>query len=378
MAYNSEVLARESTNVIKAVQEGLGGIRDILIDGSQLTYWRVYQSSNLPLRVVQASIAFIGSCPRFIIEAIGMLAIAFVALYFAQSEEKNLLSIFPFLGLLALGAQRLLPIFQQIYASLISISAGQDMLRAVLSLLDQPLPIPSNKSDQKIEFSEFVRLENVSFRYHSDSSEILKNINLMIKKGDRIGFIGKTGSGKSTLLDILMALLEPTSGLIEVDGIKISLKNIRGWQTNIAHVPQSIYLADLSVLQNIAFGIENDQIDLDRVKSCAKYAQLDELIESWPNKYQTHVGERGVQLSGGQRQRIGIARALYKQANIIIFDEATSALDSETEESIINAIESLDRGLTIIMVAHRLSSLRNCCKIIELENGKIKSIINNQ
>jgi ATP-binding cassette subfamily B protein len=200
----------------------------------------------------------------------------------------------------------------------------------------------------------------------------------MIKKGDRIGFIGKTGSGKSTLLDILMALLEPTSGLIEVDGIKISLKNIRGWQTNIAHVPQSIYLADLSVLQNIAFGIENDQIDLDRVKSCAKYAQLDELIESWPNKYQTHVGERGVQLSGGQRQRIGIARALYKQANIIIFDEATSALDSETEESIINAIESLDRGLTIIMVAHRLSSLRNCCKIIELENGKIKSIINNQ
>lgn len=377
IAYNSKVLSRESFKIVKSIQEGLGAIRDILLDGSQMAYWRIYQESNMPLRVAQASIAFIGSCPRFIIEAFGMLVIAFLTLYFVKSGADHLLSIVPVIGLIALGAQRLLPIFQQIYSSLISIRSGQETLNAVLSLLDKPLANYLNISSQKIEFSKFVRFENISYRYNSNSSEILKNINLIIKKGDRIGIIGKTGSGKSTLLDILMCLLEPSSGFIEVDGIKISPEYISGWRKNIAHVPQTIYLADLPILQNIAFGIEKDQIDLGRVITCAKHAQLFELIESLPNKYQTLVGERGVQLSGGQRQRIGIARALYKQAKIIIFDEATSALDNETEANIINSIESLDKDLTLIMITHRITTLKNCSTLINLDNGKIKIIYNN-
>ncbi len=197
---------------------------------------------------------------------------------------------------------------------------------------------------------------------------------MTIRKGDRVGVIGATGSGKSTLIDILMGLLEPTSGALKVDGKAITKRNVRGWQRRIAHVPQAIFLSDTTIAENIAFGIDRKDIDFDRVRDAANRAQLQDVIDKLPNKFNTIVGERGVRLSGGQRQRIGIARALYKNADILVFDEATSALDNKTEESVIKSIEALGKEITIIMIAHRITTLKKCTKVIELADGKIVNV----
>lgn len=201
---------------------------------------------------------------------------------------------------------------------------------------------------------------------------VLRGVNLKIPKGSRIGFFGTTGAGKSTLVDIVMGLLQPSAGALTVDGVPVTAANQRAWQAHIAHVPQSIFLTDSSVEENIAFGQPNDMIDRDLVISAAERAQIADAIASMPLGYATKVGERGVKLSGGQRQRIGIARALYKKADVIILDEATSALDTLTEDAVMRAIDGLGEGLTILMVAHRTATLRNCEVIVELEGGGIK------
>ena len=216
-----------------------------------------------------------------------------------------------------------------------------------------------------------INFNNVRFRYSKDSPWVLDGVNLTIPAGARFGFIGSTGSGKSTLLDLLMGLLKPTEGELLVDGQLINGRTLRAWQQTIAHVPQSIYLTDTTLAENIAFGVLPEDIDLKRVYEAAKQAQIAAYIESQSMGYNTLVGERGVRLSGGQRQRIGIARALYKQANILVFDEATSALDNATERSVMNAIEGLDHNLTILIIAHRLTTIKNCDTIVELENGRV-------
>lgn len=368
-------LSKESTQVVKALQEGLGGIRDVLIDGTQGTYCDIYRSADIPLRKAQANIFIIGNSPRFGIEALGMTLIAFLAYYLSITDE-GLSTAVPILGALALGAQRLLPVLQQAYSSWTSIKGGQATLVDTLELLDQKLPEHIDQSLIKpMSFKKNLEIKNLSFQYNEQSILVLNDINILISKGERIGIIGTTGSGKSTLLDILMGLLTPTSGNFFIDGIKIDEKNFREWQLHIAHVPQSIFLADSTISQNIAFGIPPRLIDSEQVKIAAKKAQISKTIELLPEKYDTKVGERGVRLSGGQRQRIGIARALYKNADVIVFDEATSALDNETEINVMEAVESLDQNLTVLIVAHRLSTLKNCDRIIQLENGKIKSIM---
>ena len=372
MRSNGEVLARESTKMIQSVQEGLGGIRDILLDGSQNVYWKIYQDSNAPLRRVQASIAFIANCPRYIVEALGMVLISGLSFWFAKYNHGDVALTLPFLGVLALGGQRLLPIFQQAYSSLTLIKSGKNNLDAILTLLEQPVNKQSLIGSTKtLEFQMQLQLEGLAFKYPSQEKEVFSGINISVSKGSCIGIIGKSGSGKSTLLDILMGLLRPTKGCLKVDGKRLPATDMPAWQALIAHVPQSIYLADASIEENIAFGIPRHEIDQKRVRVVAKQAQLSSLIESWPDQYESSVGERGVKLSGGQRQRIGIARALYKNAQIIIFDEATSALDGETELEIIDAIEGLDKNLTLIIVAHRLSTLKNCSKIYQIADGSI-------
>ena len=199
-------------------------------------------------------------------------------------------------------------------------------------------------------------------------------VNFSVKKGEFIGFIGSTGSGKSTFLDVLMGLLNATSGFIRVDGVKITSENIADWQMLIAHVPQFVYLSDSTIAENIAFGVPVDEIDDKRVLEAAQNAQIADVIESWDEQYETKVGEGGVRISGGQRQRIGIARALYKKAQIIVLDEATSALDNLTERSVMNAIEALSGNVTVFIVAHRLSTLSKCSKIIEIEEGRVVKI----
>jgi ATP-binding cassette subfamily B protein len=371
---NSQRIARESTLVIKSLQEGLGGIRDVLIDGSQDTYCQIYRNADLPLRHAQGNNYFVAASPRYVMEALGMLIIAILAYSLAQQPD-GIATAIPILGALALGAQRLLPVMQNAYASWSSIQGGQASLSDTLELLDQALPAYADqKNVEPLPFNQYIRLNRVSFRYSPQTRLILNKIDLRIAKGSRVGFIGTTGSGKSTLLDIVMGLLQPTDGAIEIDGNAITATNFRSWQIHIAHVPQAIFLADSSIEENIAFGLPKDRIDHDRVREAARQAQIADIIETWPEKYQTFVGERGVRLSGGQRQRIGIARALYKQSDVIIFDEATSALDNDTEQEVMQAIEGLDENITILIIAHRLTTLKNCTQIVELSEGDIKRI----
>ncbi|WP_293752350.1 ABC transporter ATP-binding protein [uncultured Paraglaciecola sp.] len=371
---NSKCVARESTQVIKSLQEGLGGIRDVLIDGSQAVYCQIYRNADIRLRRAQGNNAFIGSSPRFGMEALGMLLIATLA-YFMAQQPSGVAKAIPILGALALGAQRLLPVLQQAYVAWSEINGGSASLEDTLKLLDQPLPCYANQSViQPLPFNHSIRLKQLDFRYSEQMPFVLKQLNLTIAKGSRVGFIGTTGSGKSTLLDIIMGLLQPSGGDLEIDGQTITLGNNIAWQSHIAHVPQAIFLADSTIEENIAFGIAKDQIDHSRVKLAAQQAQIAEIIESWSKKYQTIVGEQGVRLSGGQRQRIGIARALYKQADVIIFDEATSALDNETEQEVMLAIEGLSKELTVLIIAHRITTLKNCTEIVELGGSGIKRI----
>lgn len=363
----------ESNQVFKALQEGLGGIRDVLIDGTQSTYCTIYRNADLPLRRATANIAIISGSPRYVIEALGTMLIAALA-YLLAGSSTGITGAIPVLGALALGAQRLLPLLQQAYAASAGMRGGQASLFETLNLLDQTLPAHADASlTSPIPFQSSITLNNVAFKYTENTPLVLQpGFSLSIPKGSRIGLIGPTGSGKSTLLDIIMGLLQPTSGSLAVDGVTIVEDNHRTWQVHVAHVPQAIFLADTSIAENIAFGIPVEKIDYARVRQAAHKAQIAQSIESWDQKYDTLVGERGVRLSGGQRQRLGIARALYKKADVIVFDEATSALDNDTESAVMKALESLGNELTLIIVAHRLSTLRNCTQIIELENGQIK------
>ena len=373
LARHSQRINHESGRVIKSLQEGLGGIRDVLIDGTQATYCKIFRNADLPLRRAQANISIISSSPRYGIEALGMVLIAALA-YSLAGRSAGITSAIPILGAMALAAQRLLPVLQHGYSSWTMVRGGQASLSAALDLLDQFLPAYVDGPDQSLmPFQNSIVLRNLKFQYAKDTPWIFQHgLSLNINKGSHIGFIGATGSGKSTLLDIIMGLLQPTSGSIAIDGVNITEQNYRGWQAHIAHVPQVIFLADTSIAENIAFCVPVEQIDHARVRQAAQKAQIAETIESWSEKYNTLVGERGVRLSGGQRQRIGIARALYKQADVIVFDEATSALDNDTEDAVMQAIENLGGELTVIIVAHRLTTLKNCTQVVELEDGRIK------
>ena len=364
---DSLIIGKQSNVVVKILQEGLGGIRDVLLDGSQKFYCNIYKEADASLRKAQSNVVIIGASPRYAIESLSMILIAILAYLLGKSDD-GLKTALPILGSMALGAQRLLPVLQQAYGSFTAILGAQGSLVDTLSLLDQPLAT-DNLVEDKIQLNDCLSINNLSFKYDNDLPYILQNLNFQIKKGSKVGIIGSTGSGKSTLLDLIMGLLLPTNGYISIDGNHLNFESIRAWQNNISHVPQAIFLADSSIMENIAFGVPKEEIDFERIKHAAQKAKIHNDIISWEDGYYTQVGERGVRLSGGQRQRIGIARALYKRANFIVFDEATSALDDKTEKDVMDAIESLDKSLTIIIVAHRLTTLQNCDKIIKIGKG---------
>ena len=368
---NSQLIAHEHTQAVKALQEGLGGIRDVLLDGTQPVYCEVYRQADQRWRLAQGENVFMGQWPRFALEALGMVLIA--ALAFGISRQAGgIATALPMLGALALGAQRMLPAMQQGYSAWASIAGSRASFADTIKLLDQPLPAELLESRPvPLSLQHDIRFDGVRFRYASDRPWVLKDINLTIPKGARMGFVGSTGSGKSTLMDLLMGLLSPSEGELLVDGEAVSGNRVRAWQKSIAHVPQSIYLADATIAENIAFGVRHDAIDHERVRLVARRAQIADFTESRPERYDAFVGERGVRLSGGQRQRIGIARALYRRASVLVLDEATSALDNATEQSVINAIEGLDRDLTVLIIAHRLTTVKHCDSIVELEQGRV-------
>jgi ATP-binding cassette, subfamily B, bacterial PglK len=359
--------------LVKALQEGLGGIRDVLLDGTQPLYCDIYGRADQSLRKALGDNVFIAQSPRFAIEALGMVLIAGLA-YWLSRQPGGVSTALPVLAALAVGAQRLLPTLQQGYVAWATIAGSHASLTDTVELLDQPLPIEASLPiPEPLPFRESIRFDSVKFRYGADGPWVLDGFNLTIRKGDRIGFVGTTGAGKSTALDLLMGLLSPCEGRLLVDDEPIIGPLVRAWQRAIAHVPQSIYLSDSTLAENIAFGVSREKIDLARVRNAAHQAQIAEFIESRPEGYDALVGERGVRLSGGQRQRIGIARALYKQASILILDEATSALDNATEQSVIDSIDGFDRSLTVLLIAHRLSTVKRCDSIVELVQGRVQA-----
>lgn len=374
---NSAAIARNETLRMQSVQEGLGGIRDVLLDGSQPIYHRRFALQDYAMRRAQASNSFIAASPRFVIESAGMVLIVALA-FWLSGREGGLTSAIPVLGALAIGAQKLLPQMQQAYAAWSSINGNRHQLRDVLALLERPataasrLPTtaqPTNQSTTECaKASPLIAFSKVSFRYHKDAAMVLDGTSFTIARGARIGIVGQTGSGKSTLVDLLMGLLPPSEGHILIDGKPLTAENRRHWQARIAHVPQTIFLSDATIAENIAFGVAAERIDLERMRQAASRAQLSDFIERLPAGYQTAVGERGVRLSGGQRQRIGLARALYKRADVLVLDEATSALDDATEQAVMCALADLGKEITVLMIAHRLSTLSQCDAILIVES----------
>lgn len=368
---NSERLAAAATERVQTIQEGLGGIRDILLEQSQDVFEAKFRRMDFSYRRAQVVNNFILLSPRYIIEGAGIVMIAALAVHLAD-RPGGLIAAIPVLGALALGAQRVLPLLQQAYTGWSSLAGNRQMLFDVVGLMQAPI-VSSTPRDplQSVEpVRDSLKLESIGFQY-VEREYALRDISLSISRGQRIGFVGETGSGKSTLLDIVMGLLEPTAGRMLVDGVVIDDSNRAQWQAQIAHVPQTIFLSDSSIAANIAFGAHAGEIDQDRVEQAARVAQLHDFIVGLPEGYGTEVGERGVRLSGGQRQRIGIARALYKAAPVLILDEATSALDDATEKAIMSAIAALSSDVTVLMIAHRTTTLSECDLIVRLDGGEI-------
>jgi len=369
---NSAIIARAQTQRIKSMREGLGGIRDVILDNSQPAFVEAYERAELEFREAQIRNNFFAHAPRFLVEAAGTVLIAMVAVM-VTGRAAGLIEAIPILGTLALGTQRLLPLIQQVYSGWAKVQGNRQNLLDLAELLQQSAPEerPEVPDVAALTFSSSIRLDHISFAYANERGPVLTDVSLQIPKGARVGIAGKSGSGKSTLMDLMLGLLVPDAGRILVDEIPLTANNRRAWQRLIAHVPQSIYLADASIAANIAFGAGRNHFDMARVRRAAGQAELADVIAALPEGYETRVGERGIQLSGGQRQRLGIARALYRQASVLVLDEATSALDAETETAVMDAIAKLDRELTILIIAHRISTLRGCDFIVSMEAGRV-------
>ena len=366
----SATVADAHTARIKHIQEGLGGIRDIILDKSQVVFERGYASLDKEFRRAQMLSTFLAAAPRFPAEAAGILLVIAFAIHLSETEG-GLIAAMPVLGAMALGAQRLLPLLQMLYSAASRTMASLKSIDEITSLASVPVRPAALYPNDPVTLARGVTLENVDYRYPASDQPALKAINLQIRSGERIGIIGGTGSGKSTLLDLVMGLLEPSTGKIFVDGNPLRTGELDAWQATIAHVPQFVFLTDGSVTNNIAFGVPPECVDIGRVREAAAKAQIGAFVESLPEGYATRVGERGIRLSGGQRQRIGIARALYKDASLLILDEATSALDSDTEARVMRGILESRPGVTVLMVAHRLTTLSTCDRLIRIEGGEI-------
>ena len=367
---NSTIVVAAQDEIVKSLQEGLGAIRDVIIDNNQTYYLRTYAAADFRSRRAQNNSFILSVTPRYILEAVGMLLICIVAIVLSQGESR-LLGAVPVLGALAMGAQRLLPAMQSTFGSWTTILGNMHGLDRVVDVLNCEQAHIPNSAVAACNINSTVAFDAVSFRYSPHAKLVLKELSFTISNGERIGIVGATGSGKSTTMDLLLGLLQPTSGQILIDGEPLVDDKVFAWQKSLSHVPQVIYLADASIAENIAFGLPKEQIDLAQVRKAASLAQIAEHIETLEAGYDTFVGERGIRLSGGQRQRVGIARALYKNATVLVFDEATSALDDETEAELMKAIDGLSKDLTVIMIAHRLSTVRRCDKILKLHKGKV-------
>ena len=372
LARNSKIVGASYERRVQLVQESLGGIRDIIIDHSHDTYVDEFRTIDARFTRARVTTAFMGAAPRFMIEAAGFVVIALLALILAD-REGSLAGALPILGGLAIGAQRLLPLSQQLYQAWVHFTGNQAVLERVQRLLELPVdPATEAENPVPLPFASEVRLEKVSFSYPGAPSPAIDRVSLNIPRGSRVALVGRTGSGKTTLADLLMGLIAPQAGRITIDGTTLDATSRRAWQQCIAHVPQTVFLADTSIARNIAFGVPEDRIDREWVREAAIQSQLHEHIASLPRGYDTLVGERGARLSGGQRQRLGLARAIYKRAPLLVLDEATNALDPLTEQAVLGSLDALGRkGRTIVIVAHSAATIAGCDLVFRLEKGRL-------
>ena len=361
---------------VKAVQESIGGIRDVLIDHSQQAHLDHFAGISRDYSRAEIRAAFLSSTPRFAVEGIGLVLIALLALMIS-SRSGGFAAALPVLGAIALSAQRLLPLLQQVYYGWAQARTGTPVATDLAALLELTIP-RSDAVEPAPPFRHAIRLDKVGFRYAGRKDCALQDIDLTIERGARMALVGPSGSGKSTLADLVMGLLDATTGAISVDGKRLDVGSRSGWQAQIAHVPQSIFLADASIEQNIAFGRPEADVDRERVRWAAAIAQAADFIAALPEGYASLLGERGVRLSGGQRQRIGIARALYKQAPVLILDEATSALDRETEAAILERIDAMEDEVSLILIAHRSATVGQCETVVRLDRGTIADVRTSQ
>ena len=355
----------------KAVNEVFSAMKEVKIGSLEKTYIKNFSKSSKVYAKSLSISQVLQQLPRFLLEAIAFGGMLLIIIYM-MVKSGNLNNSLPTISLYAFAGYRILPALQQIYSScarLVFVGPAVDKLyNDIRNLKSQKKTQP----DELVSFYNVIKLKNVYYNYPKSSISALKDINLNIPVNSMVGFIGPTGSGKTTVVDIILGLLQPQEGLLEVDGKIITDQNLASWQQLIGYVPQQIYLSDDTVAANIAFGVEPKDINQKMVVNAAKVANLHEFIlEELPKKYQTTIGERGVRLSGGQRQRIGIARALYFNPKVLILDEATSALDAETEQVVMDAINKLEKNKTIILIAHRLNTLKNCDIIYKLNKGYI-------
>jgi ABC-type multidrug transport system fused ATPase/permease subunit len=359
-----------------AVSEAFSAIKEVKVGELEETYINNFSKPSQIFAQTTASAKVISLLPRFILEAITFGGIILIILYM-MTKTGNFNSFLPILSLYVFAGYRLMPALQHIYIASTQLTFVGPSINELYKDLKNLKPLYKNQDQGILPFDKLISLKNIHYSYPNIVRTALQNINLNIPAKSTIGLVGATGSGKTTLVDIILGLFEPQKGTLEIDGKIITSQNSRSWQRSIGYVPQHIYLSDDTIEANIAFGVASKDINQDLVEETAKIANLHNfVINELPKQYQTKIGERGIRLSGGQRQRIGIARALYRKPKVLIFDEATSALDSQTEETVMDEIYNLSKNITIILIAHRLNTVKNCDTIFKLEKGQITKVEN--
>jgi ABC-type multidrug transport system fused ATPase/permease subunit len=377
---NGKKISEIATRRYKLMSEGFGGIKDVLLLGRQAVFVNRFQTSGDTLSMSLSTNDALAMAPKYFMDMVAFSSVILLFLYLTKSYEGDLASILPMLALYALAGFKVLPALQQIYHAVATIKGSSPAFDAIKEDLKNSLAFESemdgsgksaNTAETIHALTQSIELRDVTFTYPGKVQPALQSLSLKIPANKSVGFVGATGSGKSTLVDLVIGLLSPDAGEILIDGVPLTPRNVRAWQNRIGLVSQSIFLSDASIRENVAFGIPLENIDTRRVLEVLALAHLDELIAELPDGIETRVGERGVQLSGGQRQRVGIARSLYHNPEILVFDEATSALDGITEKSIMEAISDFSGKKTILLIAHRFTTIQQCDMIYFIDKGRV-------
>jgi ABC-type multidrug transport system fused ATPase/permease subunit len=362
----------------RLANEALTGIKDIKLLGRETAYLDRYEDPSIRMARTEVKVAVISQVPQFALQAVALGGVILLCLVLIDpagvASGAALGGLLPVLGVFAFAGQRLMPELSKLYQSLAQIQAGTAAVDAVYEdlVLRKSAAILPRTPISGLGLKKELRLDAVSYSYPNSDQAGVREISLSIRAGEKIGIVGSTGAGKTTLADVVLGLLAPDQGKLVADETEISSKNVRAWMKSVGYVPQDIFLTDAPVSENIALGVPPEAIDHERIRRAARIARIDQFVaEDLPDGYQTHIGERGVRLSGGQRQRIGIARALYHDADLIVFDEATSALDNLTEAEVMEAIDALPGDKTVLMIAHRLSTVKRCDRIVVLDKGQM-------